>query len=771
MIPNTGYIASGQLTHIIPEVIAMVGGKNLFKIAGTTLVVLVLLCSVLMVVGPVSAGSRNQYFTVTSPVEHYNVTVDSTATFMVDVDFLTNDTVTIDHYIWNFDIVEPVTSFWNDFNTTANNLEVHFGEETADHTFFVNVTATSSGHGQASDTFYVYVGSAPDPDPHPNNTVPELTVYHNLVRNRTYSFTCVGTDADGDPLTYTSTVHHETEGILYTFTSQDFEVTLPHAGVYEITTVCSDGKDEVTYSITMDIAPEGGEEISHDPVVIMHISDPKPEIGQEVEFDASDSYDPDGDEITFEWVLADGANYYVEEFVHAFAEQGSYMITLRVSDGNHTTQLVKVIEVVPVGQGKNVAPFARIVTDHYWTMPDTVVQLTAINSSDPDNDPLTYDWLAYDQTGDVADIQFNEYDAWFIPREIGVYTVTVIVADWEYTDHASVTIHATEDGKPPEFDNGTKPDDNGTTNQTDPGDGILDVDFNVHWTINNLSVSMFIGFINESGNYTLDAIDATYMITWTFDDGHMAHGVAIVHAFEKYGVHMVIVDVMDLQGNVAVQHYTFLLHESQDNPFNETIDNHVVAMIDYTADGYSQSLTYDPLYTVIKRKAENGYLELTVYSEDYKGNLFIITVDPSTIGTTFMSEVDILVNGDLVEKRALPSVVDYTGTHARYAISNHSGEFQIVLYIPDGNDTTIVVQKEAEASEEDDTLNSWQIAILILVGGLLFLTATALVVLMVMKKKKPDYYDDYKTAGEEGDPDIKSKPEKNSFEDWDDFNN
>ncbi len=57
-------------------------------------------------------------------------------------------------------------------------------------------------------------------------------------------------------------------------------------------------------------------------------------IGEEIEFDASDSYDFDGDELIFSWDFGDGIQGSGVEASHVYLESGKYIVTLKVSDGN-----------------------------------------------------------------------------------------------------------------------------------------------------------------------------------------------------------------------------------------------------------------------------------------------------------------------------------------------------------------------------------------------------------------------------------------------------
>lgn len=56
-------------------------------------------------------------------------------------------------------------------------------------------------------------------------------------------------------------------------------------------------------------------------------------VGSPIEFDGSASSDPDGDALTYEWDFGDGAKAEGVNPTHSFANEGSYLVTLIVSDG------------------------------------------------------------------------------------------------------------------------------------------------------------------------------------------------------------------------------------------------------------------------------------------------------------------------------------------------------------------------------------------------------------------------------------------------------
>jgi len=72
-----------------------------------------------------------------------------------------------------------------------------------------------------------------------------------------------------------------------------------------------------------------------------------------VNFNASQSYDPDGDKLTFDWDFGDGHTGQGQEIHHDFANASnaiqSFTVVLTVSDGELTAQTIQIIKVDPPG--------------------------------------------------------------------------------------------------------------------------------------------------------------------------------------------------------------------------------------------------------------------------------------------------------------------------------------------------------------------------------------------------------------------------------------
>ncbi len=137
-------------------------------------------------------------------------------------------------------------------------------------------------------------------------------------------------------------------------------------------------------------------------------------------FDAAESNDPDGHQITkWEWDFGDGMSTTGTIVTHAYADSGSYSITLRVTDQYGATgTATRELTIEPAGPNHDPVIDAG---GPYSGQIATPVTLSA-EAGDPDFDSLSFEWN-YDGNsyqGQTVQITFNEP---------GDYTVSLTVDD------------------------------------------------------------------------------------------------------------------------------------------------------------------------------------------------------------------------------------------------------------------------------------------------------------------------------------------------------
>jgi len=136
--------------------------------------------------------------------------------------------------------------------------------------------------------------------------------------------------------------------------------------------------------------------------------------GELVSLDGSASSDPDGDEITYAWAITDKPEGSLVELSNSetatpsFAAdvKGEYTLSLVVNDGIQNSIADTVLITV-----ENRKPVAVIAGDSNGLTGD-MISVTAVSSSDPDGDILTYLWSLQGPAGSTAKLSDSIVVPW-----------------------------------------------------------------------------------------------------------------------------------------------------------------------------------------------------------------------------------------------------------------------------------------------------------------------------------------------------------------------
>jgi len=146
-------------------------------------------------------------------------------------------------------------------------------------------------------------------------------------------------------------------------------------------------------------------------------------------FDGSGSSDPDGDALVYSWDFGDGSTDMGVSPAHVYSADGSYVVTLTVSDGTLTATATTTVNVT------NIIPIANA-GGPYSSNPGLAIQFDASGSSDGNNDPLSYVWDFGDGTIGSGVNPSHAYNV------AGAYNVTLVVNDG-FSDSNPVTASVT----------------------------------------------------------------------------------------------------------------------------------------------------------------------------------------------------------------------------------------------------------------------------------------------------------------------------------------
>ena len=257
-------------------------------------------------------------------------------------------------------------------------------------------------------------------------------------------------DGDSDTLSYDWSLLSRPSGstlALEANMTASQTLVIDASGTYVFQLIVNDGElasRAVTYVVLTDpnqppIANAGPDQIG--------------EIGERFTLTGAASSDPDGDSLLYSWTITgrptgsqtaliseDSVN---PEFVADVP--GDYIISLTVNDGLENSAADEVVVSVP-----NTPPVAVISGPSSGVTSD-VLMYSAVQSSDVENDPLTYNWSLFGPEGSVASLDDPTALApRFTPDIGGEYMLQLVVSDgFDVSDTATLIIEVGQENRPP----------------------------------------------------------------------------------------------------------------------------------------------------------------------------------------------------------------------------------------------------------------------------------------------------------------------------------
>ncbi|NIT57774.1 MAG: PKD domain-containing protein [Aliifodinibius sp.] len=248
-------------------------------------------------------------------------------------------------------------------------------------------------------------------------------------------------DPENDPLTYKW--ESLNGGRLSNIDSAMVVFTAEQAGTYIVTLTVSDDVNESPVA-SVKIRFVAGSP----PVIVMAAYDSVLQVNDSVTLDASQSFDPDGHEITFHWRRLNGGMLTsTDQAVTSFksSQPGDFVILLKVDDqfGLSSTREIRIF--VRDSQSPEL-PTACIVEPDLTTRVSEPVWLDGSCSTDPTGGLLTYQWQAVDG-GTV--IPIDSVRTRFVVDKAGTYVISLVVNNGRHSSAPALARVEVMPNRPP----------------------------------------------------------------------------------------------------------------------------------------------------------------------------------------------------------------------------------------------------------------------------------------------------------------------------------
>jgi ribosomal protein S27AE len=250
-------------------------------------------------------------------------------------------------------------------------------------------------------------------------------------------------DIDGDLVAFQWTCTSHTVTLTDDTTSTP-EFIPSEQGTFRFTMRVMD--DNMTWSLNQDTINVTAVEVGENVLPVADIGSYPPVMrGDTITLDGTNSTDPDGTIISYEWTCTShtvsftGQNTSNPSFTAS--EAGTYEISLRVEDSNHTWSSPDTTSILSREPYFNDRPVADAGEDARAFVSDTVV-LDGTGSSDPNGNITGYNWTCTSH-GITLSESLTATPS-FIPTDAGIYIFTLAVRDnedaWSQEDEVRITV-------------------------------------------------------------------------------------------------------------------------------------------------------------------------------------------------------------------------------------------------------------------------------------------------------------------------------------------
>lgn len=332
-------------------------------------------------------------------------------------------------------------------------------------------------------------------------------------------------DPDGTIVSYTWGLGDGT-----TASGPEVQHTFTEGGIYDVVLTVTDdegfiGVADVRITVTVD---------NELPVPLFTYTPRDEPESLTVDFDATESFDPDGGINSFSWEFGDGGTATGRMEPHTYPTPGSYDVTLTVRDDDFAT--VSLTKTITVGEVRPTEPpvAAFTVDPEQGTAPLTV-NVDASESTDADGTIVNYAW----DYGDGATGSGQQANHTY--TSAGNFTIILTVTDDAgATDQTNRTVLV----EASEQDN-----EQLTSSFTaDPESGVAPL------------------LVQFDGSASVDPDGRITAYRWDYGDGNSASGPVKTHTFTEPGIFVVTFSVRGSDGEIATASKTItVIAENEPN--------------------------------------------------------------------------------------------------------------------------------------------------------------------------------------------------------------
>ncbi|MCK4481918.1 PKD domain-containing protein, partial [Candidatus Bathyarchaeota archaeon] len=338
----------------------------------------------------------------------------------------------------------------------------------------------------------------------------------------------------GETVTFNASTSYDPDGSIVSYL-WDFGDGTNVAGEIISHTYADDG----TYTVTLNVTDNDGLSDTTFADVTVHNRPPiasfteSAEIvhtGESITFNATESYDPDGTIVEYFWDFGDGTNTAGVVVDYVYTDNGTYTVTLTVTDDdgatNSATSTKYVVNDPPYQPQLSITPSLTVEDND-----DLIVTVIGPTPADSDGDAVTYTyrWFVDVGTGELLDDELagrGDHTGNRVPAEdtvVGdVWRVKVTPVD----EYGAVGLSAIATWQPVVHLDTTNPVANADLDQT---------------VVEDIVVSFDAG--GSSDNVGIDKYE------WDFGDETTGTGIAVTHTYAEPGTYIVTLTVKDEAGN------------------------------------------------------------------------------------------------------------------------------------------------------------------------------------------------------------------------------